>query len=99
MSTRRLTKSIEAIKLKWHDNVSLSNQHEDYYFSLKKELQETRYILLAQIRLSQRWLKQATKVGHKPFTIVDTGLRVAQRGLFDAESSPKRAKNWVVSVT
>jgi len=74
MSNNQHPKSIKPVQLKWQDGTPLSTQHEDYYFSLKNGLEETRYVYLAKNQLPQRWLRQTTESENSPFTIVETGF-------------------------
>lgn len=100
MSRRHLLKAIEAVELKWHDNVPFSKQHEDYYFSLKNGLEETRDVYLTQNQLPQRWLKQESDVENKPFTIVEMGFGTGLNFLtvwqaWQRSSEPKRPLNFI----
>jgi len=76
MNTTTFNPALEAVKLKWQDKVPLSKQHEDYYFSLKNGLEETRYVYLAQNQLPERWLNPSGDGCSKncPFKIVETGF-------------------------
>ena len=100
MSNSHPQKAIKAVELKWQDNMPLSTQHEDYYFSLKSGLKETRYVYLAQNQLPQRWLKQTPESESSPFTIVETGFGTGLNFLtawkaWQETSEPKRAFSFI----
>ena len=68
------TQTIKTVQLAWEGNIPLSMHHEDYYFSLKSGLEETRYVYLKQNKLPERWLTHKAAPLHSPFTIVETGF-------------------------
>lgn len=89
--------NINAVELRWQNSAPLSLRHEDYYFSLKNGLEETRYVYLAQNHLPQRWQKEPLE---KPFTIVETGFGTGLNFLATWQTwqklpEPKRALNFI----
>jgi len=100
MSNSHSKNKIKAVELEWQDNMPLSKMHEDYYFSLKCGLEETRYVYLTQNQLPQRWVKQAIETKDIPFTIVETGFGTGLNFLTAWQAwqklpEPKQAFNFI----
>ena len=65
---------LETAKLEWRDEqIPVSSEYDDIYFSTQHGLDETEYVFLQHNHLAQRWQKLDTSA-NKHFTIAETGF-------------------------
>jgi len=85
----------------WEQGTPLSNQHKDFYFSLKNGLEETDYVFLQANDLSQRLLiNEKSAAPPPPFTIVETGFGtglnfLATWQLWSSIDGPKKPLHFI----